>query len=208
MHFKYLDIDTDYKLLEDFAVRCKAKNYSNNSTVEIMINKKNEDYNQTILGLDSNGTVQAFAGCHLFSSGTPSGIIWRLGDRLVNLSRDSNLFQGTSAAMMALLVMWVDRNYIFSPLSDLWASEESVSLGVIKYITTTNSPGHSNETSGKSHKLDAAFKRRGIQTQLIWEDAKVYGVAQNMYLVDTAALRTTFNNQHSKHTYEEGMIID
>ena len=194
MHFKYLDIDTDYELLEDFAVRCKAKNYLNNSTVEIMTNKKtNEAHDQTILGLDSNGAVQAFAGCHLFSSGADLGTVWRLGDRLVNLSRDSSLFQGTSAVIMALLVMWVER---------------TMSYKSIKYITTTNSPEYSNETSGKSHKMDAAFKRRGIQTELIWEDAQVYGITQNMYRVDTEALRTTFNNQHSKHTYEKGMIID
>lgn len=189
MHFKYLDINTDYQLLEDFAERCAKKKYLNNSTVEVMTVRKSSD-SQTIIGLDET-RIQAFAGCHNI---WPRANTWRLGDRLVSLNRDRNTFKGIVPVMMGLLILWVQSRYGPHPQ---------------KFITTTNAPGLSDERAGKSHTLDSVFKRKGNvynHVDLISEEEQLYGIVQNIYRVNPESLLKELEEQSINHTFEKGMI--
>ena len=191
MHFRYVDIKTDYELLDDFAKRCKLKKYLNNSSVDIMMNQKSEN-SQAIIAIEDD-QIQAFAGCHQMNVG-----LWRVGDRMVSLSAKDiwtrsageRMLKILSAQLIALQMAWINHTY-----------------GECTYITTTNAPGLSKETAGKSHKIDAAFKRSNV-LQLIDEEVELYGVIQNIYRIDYEAFMNMLSEECIFHTYEEGMIIN
>jgi hypothetical protein len=183
MHFRYVDLKNDYKLLADFAERCKGKKYLNNSSVEIMMNQKSKIC-KPIIAIEDN-QIQSFASCHEMNDS-----LWRVGDRTVNLSRSPSWSRSIAAQIIALQMAWINYTY-----------------GKCTYITTTNAPGLSKETAGKSHMMDAAFKRSNA-VQLIDEEVELYGVIQNIYRVDYEAFMIMLSKECVSHTYEEGMIIN
>lgn len=183
MHFRYVDIKTDYELLDDFAKRCKLKKYLNNSSVDIMMNQKSEN-SQAIIAIE-DGQIQSFAGCHQMNVD-----LWRVGDRMVNLSRSAPWSRSIGAQIIALQMTWINHTH-----------------GKCTYITTTNAPSLSEERAGKSHMMDAAFKRSNV-VQLIDEEVELYGVIQNIYRVDYKVFMNMLSEERIFHTYEEGMIIN
>lgn len=183
MHYKYLDLNTDYDLLQTFTKRCGSVYYNNNSSMDRLGLYK---YNQSkfIVGISDN-QILSFFGCH--SMDYRSEYVWRVGYRAVNLDNTINLNTG-SAISIALSILWIRKTY-----------------GECRYITTTNTPNKSIETAGKSHRIDKVFRRKSYLT-LLEENYYLNGTYQTIFELDDKHFINNFNKHKRHHTFEEDVI--
>lgn len=183
MHYKYLDLSTDYNLLQEFTEQCAAKKYINNSSIDRLgLNKYLQS--QFILGIVDNQVVSLF-GCH--SMDYQSEYVWRVGYRAVNLHNEINFNKGGGISI-ALSMLWIKNNF-----------------GKTRYITTTNTPSKSIETAGKSHRMDKVFRKsKGVK--VIEEQYCLNGVFQTVFEVDSKYFVDNFNKYKHLHTFEEDVI--
>ena len=183
MHYKYLDINTDYDLLKAFTRRCAFLQYNNNNSIDRLgLNRHNQS--KFILGIQNN-QICSFFGCH--SMHYESEYVWRVGYRAVNLCNEINFNKG-GAISIALLMLWIKKTY-----------------GECRYITTTNTPNKSIETAGKSHRIDKVFRRKSYLT-LLKEDYYLNGTYQTIFEVDYEYFINNFNKYRHQHTFEEDII--
>jgi len=183
MHYKYLNLNTDYELLETFTKRCGSKNYMNNSSIE-RLGLTKYDQSQFILGIFDN-QILSFFGCHSMDYRTE--YVWRVGYRAVNLHNTINLNTG-SAISIALSMLWIRKTY-----------------GECRYITTTNTPNKSIEKAGKSHRIDKVFRRKN-GLRLLEEEYYLNSTYQTIFEVDSKYQIEKFNKYKHQHTFEENVI--
>lgn len=183
MHYKYLDLNTDYDLLQTFCKRCSSISYNNNSSIDRLGLDK---YCQSnfIVGINDD-QILSFFGCH--SMDYRSEYVWRVGYRAVNLHNTVNLNTG-SAISIALSILWIRKMY-----------------GECRYITTTNTPNKSIETAGKSHRIDKVFRRKK-SFKVLDEEYNLNGTYQTVFEVDPNYQINRFNKYKHLHTFEENVI--
>ena len=184
MHYKYLDLNTDYSLLQKFTKQCAAKKYMNNSSIDRLgLNKYPQS--QFILGIIDNQIV-SFFGCH--SMDYRSEYLWRVGYRAVNLNKGINKWNSGGGVSIALSMLWIKNNF-----------------GETRYITTTNTPSKSIETAGKSHRVDKVFRKsKGVK--VIEEQHYLNNTSQTIFEVDDKYFINSFNKYKHLHTFEEDVI--
>lgn len=183
MHYKYLDLNTDYNMLETFTQHCGFKHYYNNSSIERL---RLDRYSQSkfIVGIHDN-KILSFFGCH--SMDYHSEYVWRVGYRAVNLQNAINLNTGASMSI-ALSIMWIRKTY-----------------GECRYITTTNTPNKSVEKAGKSHRIDKVFRRKPW-LKVLEEEYYLNNTYQTVFEVDPQYQIDKFNKYKHLHTFEEDVI--
>lgn len=183
MHYKYLDINTDYDLLKAFTKRCGSIQYNNNNSIDRLgLNRHNQS--NFILGIQDN-QIWSFFGCH--SMDYKSEYVWRVGYRAVNLQNEINFNRGGGISI-ALSMLWIKKTY-----------------GECRYITTTNTPNKSVEMAGKSHRVDKVFRQKSYLT-LLEENYYLNGTYQTIFEVDDKHFINNFNKHKYHHTFEEDVI--
>jgi len=142
MHFRLLNIEKDYALLKEYCNECEKLGYLNNSSIR-RLNIDIFNNSLFLIGLE-NDKIVLFNGAHdLNITGTD---YFRVGYRAATTIKTKALFNNHNKTPVtcgvALLMMQLSSKY-----------------DAKRFIFTTNSPLHSIDGAGKSHKMDKVLSR-------------------------------------------------
>jgi len=171
MHYE--EIFSDDPRLDPFLEECRKRGFENNAS------KKNLKFDyfehSTFFAGIQDDKIKSFSGVHNFDFDGKR--YWRLGFRGVSLyddvyrpvvSKNWRLASNTMGVIFPLCIRWVEERF-----------------GPSEFVLTSNSPGLSKDTAGRSHVVDRlAHKNRLTNAKLIYRDITYLHTVQNVWLLD------------------------
>lgn len=189
MHFEIFNKEKHNGLLKKYCEECKKIGYANNSSIE-RLNLTAHTPSLFLVGLERKKIV-LFQGCYSLRLGDTK--YWRMGYRAATTIKTKALFNNHNKTPVtcgvALLMMQLSSKY-----------------DAKRFIFTTNSPLHSIDGAGKSHKMDKVLSRTPGHS-LIYKNLEFKQTIQNIWKIDKNVYDKYFWNYHiHNNTFEEGLI--